>query len=187
MTADYVRLKEHVKKIQASFQGTPITKIHTRARVHSYFLSPEILELETRLQGNIGKIDIVLCMIAEYVLDNGLLRLSTNTDASTGSASESRTYALITLHKVLTPTLRLISRNSELFVHPRLGPKPISCDKLYSVEYNTGYDISRLDWRWSLMAVTIHFENAICKMLASTGLTSGSQAFGPGFRDPLDI
>ncbi|KIX93512.1 uncharacterized protein Z520_10690 [Fonsecaea multimorphosa CBS 102226] len=65
MAADYARLKEHVKKIQVTFQGTTVTKKYLRARIQNAFRSPEVQELETRLQGNLSKFDAVLSMVVE--------------------------------------------------------------------------------------------------------------------------
>ncbi|OAL18828.1 hypothetical protein AYO22_10157 [Fonsecaea multimorphosa] len=99
MAADYARLKEHVKKIQVTFQGTTVTKKYLRARIQNAFRSPEVQELETRLQGNLSKFDAVLSMVVEYVFGIGC-RNCTNTDASTEADFENRTMYSKAFHTV---------------------------------------------------------------------------------------
>jgi Zn-dependent oligopeptidase len=67
MQTDYEALKKIALKLQGHFGLVSTSKKHVRARIHHFFCSGEILELETRLSAHVAKFHLALTMIAQYV------------------------------------------------------------------------------------------------------------------------
>ncbi|KAJ9609399.1 hypothetical protein H2200_005726 [Cladophialophora chaetospira] len=68
MAADYTQLKTAVNRIKAWFGGESTTNKNIRARVRSFFIAPEILQLQEHLRDHVDRFHIVLSMINDYRL-----------------------------------------------------------------------------------------------------------------------